>query len=177
MRALTVLAIPIYQSLGKQYPNLTERREATRQYLLEITHWTIKELIQGNNYFFKPVEFNPVDKVDEFQVRLIYDTETKYHELKFGKLNAENDEEAYEWDDDDPQKLLKALFLHDVLNKKVIPLLKSNSIEGIQYKPYDGDGLGDERLSYFNNMYMKLGKDHYSLKHNPDIDKYVIIKH
>ena len=34
MESLTKLAIPIYQKLGKQYPNLSERREATKQYIL-----------------------------------------------------------------------------------------------------------------------------------------------
>ena len=45
MRALNIIAIEVYQQLEKYYPNLTERREATKQYILnEITQWSIKAL-------------------------------------------------------------------------------------------------------------------------------------
>jgi hypothetical protein len=158
MESLTILAIPIYQKLGKQYPNLTERREATKQYILnEIARWGIKETDHINSYFFKPVEFKGTQNSKPFDVRLMYDDNSGLHELKFGNLNASTDSEKFEWNKNDPYKLQKALFLNDIINKKVIPLLQNDTIKGIQFEPYDGDGLGDDRLSYFSNMYNKLG--------------------
>jgi len=165
MRSLTILAIPIYQTLGKKYLNLTERAEATKQYIInEITQWTIKSLNQDENYFFKPNQFQGSSKSTPFEVRLLKSKALEgYHELKFGNLNAEEDEEKFKWDDNDPYKLQKALFLKNVLETKVKKLLDSEHIMGILFQPYKGDGLEDDRLSYFYNMYSKLGKDKYDL--------------
>ena len=175
MRALTVIAIEIYQKLGKQYSNLNERREATKQYILnEITHWSVKTLEQGGNYFFKPVEFVGTKDSAPFMVRLIYDPGFKLYELKFGNLNASTDEEKFRWDDRDPYRLQKALFLQNVLNKHILPLIVDEKIKGVTFTPYDKDGLEDDRLSYFYNMYSKLGKDKLDWKKIGD--KYYIIK-
>jgi hypothetical protein len=165
MRALTILATEVYQKLGK-YSNLAERRQATKQYILnEITQWTIKPAHIGDVRVFKPIEFMGNEASTPFQVRLIHTPETKFEELKFGDLNAATDEEKYVWDDKDPNRLLKALFLHNVLEKKVAPLLKSGEIKGISFTPYDGDGLGDERYSYFHNMFSRLNTNsQYNLK-------------
>jgi hypothetical protein len=158
MKSLSMLAVPIYQKLAGKYANLAERREATRQYLLkEIIHWGIKELEQNGSYFFKPIEFERTENSKPFQVRLVLE-DNGFHNLKFGDLNALTDNEKFEWDENDPYRLNKALFLYNVINKKIIPLLQNDIIKGIQFEPYDGDGLGDERLSYFSNMYNKLGK-------------------
>jgi hypothetical protein len=159
MKSLSMLAMPIYQKLVGRYPNLSERREATKQYLLkEITHWGIKELTQNEGYFFKPSEFNGTENSKPFQIRLIPENDG-FYDLKFGNLNAPTDEERFEWDENDPYKLQKALFLYNVINKKIISLLENDIIKGIQFEPYNGDGLGDERLVYFSNMYNKLGKN------------------
>lgn len=165
MRALTVIALEIYQKLGKQYPNLTERREATKQYILnEITHWEVKTLEQGDNYFFKPKEFIGDKNSPPFEVRLLKSKAVEgYHELKFGNLNASTDEEKYKWDDKDPYRLQKALFLMKVLESKIKSLFETGKITGIMFQPYSGDGLEDDRYSYFYNMYSKLGKDKYNL--------------
>jgi len=165
MRALTVIAIEIYQKLGKQYPNLTERREATKQYILnEITHWEVKTLEQGDNYFFKPKEFIGNKNSPPFEVRLLKSKAVEgYHELKFGNLNASTDEEKFKWDDKDPYRLQKALFLSKVLESKIESLFKNSKIMGIMFQPYDGDGLASDRYSYFYNMFDKLGKDKYDL--------------
>jgi hypothetical protein len=176
MQSLTVLAIPIYQQLGKQYPNLSERREATRQYLLkEITHWDIKELEQNGSYFFKPIGFERNKNSKLFQVRLVLE-DNGFYNLKFGDLNASTDDEKFEWNENDPYKLQKALFLNDVIDKKIIPLLQNNIIKGIQFEPYDEDELGDERVSYFSNMFNKLGKDKFNWVYNKEEDKYFITK-
>lgn len=169
MRALNVIAIEIYQKLGKQYFNLTERREATRQYILnEITQWNIKTLHQGNNYYFKPDEFKGDENSPPFEIRLVL-TPYGYHELKFGNLSASTDEEMFKWDDKDPNRLLKALFLQYVLEKNIIPLLIEDKIKGIMFSPYDGDGLGSDRYSYFYNMFSKLNKNkEFSLKKEGD---------
>ena len=167
MRALNVIAIEIYQKLGKQYPNLNERREATKQYILnEITQWEVKTLKQGDNYFFKPVGigFNGDKNSPPFEVRLIFDPELQYHQLKFGNLNAETDEEKFKWNDKDPYRLQKALFLRNVLPSKVKILLQNEDIMGIFFIPYDKDDLGSDRLSYFLNMYSNLNKNDFELE-------------
>jgi hypothetical protein len=177
MESLTKLAIPIYQQISKKYPNLNERKEATKQYILnEITQWNIKELIQEDNYFFKPVEFEGTENSKPFQVRLVIDEETGYHELKFGNLNAGSTKDEFKWDYNDPYKLLKGLFLYNVLNKKVLPLITSGNIKGVQFSPHDADGLGSDRLSYFRNMFDKLGKDKLNWVYNKEEDKYFITK-
>jgi len=165
MRALNIIAIETYQKLEKHYPNLTERREATKQYILnEITQWSIKTLKQGDNYFFRPKEFIGDKNSPPFEIRLLKSKAVEeYHELKFGNLNAETDEEKFKWDDKDPYKLQKALFLRKVLESKIKSLFDSGEIMGIIFQPYDGDGLADDRYSYFYNMYSKLGKDKYDL--------------
>jgi hypothetical protein len=165
MRALNVIVIEIYQKLGKHYSNLTECREATRQYILnEITQWDIKTLEHGDNYFFKPKEFIGDKNSPPFEIRLLKSkTVEGYHELKFGNLNASTDEEKFKWDDKDPYKLQKALFLKKVLESKIKSLFETKKIIGIIFQPYDGDGLADDRYSYFYNMYSKLGKDKYNL--------------
>lgn len=166
MRALTVIAVEIYQKLEKYYPNLTERREATKQYILnEITHWEVKTLEQGGNYFFKPVEFIGDKNSPPFEIRLLKSKAIEgWHELKFGNLNASTDEEKYKWNDKDPYRLQKAVFLARVLESKIKPLFETEKIIGIIFQPYDGDGLADDRYSYFYNMYSKLGKDKYDLE-------------
>ena len=176
MKALTILAIPIYQRLGKKYPNLNERAEATRDYLLnEITHWTVKKAEHGDNYYFKPVEFKGTEDSAPFEIRLIYDIDTDCYEVKFGNLNASSDQERFKWDDKDPHRLQKGLFLRTVLEKEIVSLLKSNKIGCVQFTPYDKDGLGDDRLSYFRNMFSKLGKDKFSWSYDDEYDKYFII--
>jgi hypothetical protein len=156
MRALTILATEIYQKLG-QYSNLTERREATKHYILnEITQWTIKPVVFGDVRAFKPVEFLGDEVSLPFEVRLMHNPKNGYGELKFGNLNAKTDEEKYKWSDKDPNRLLKALFLHKVLEKKIIPLISSGEVKGVTFTPYNGDELGDERYSYFYNMFSKL---------------------
>lgn len=159
MRALSLLATEIYQKLG-QHSNLAEKREATKQYILnEITQWTTKPAHIGDVRVFKPIEFMGSETSTPFQVRLVHTPENGFEELKFGNLNATTDQEKYVWDDKDPNRLLKALFLHNVLEKKVAPLLKSGEIKGVHFTPYDQDELGDERYSYFYNMFTRLNTD------------------
>jgi hypothetical protein len=162
MRALTMLANEIYQKLGKQHPNLTERKKATKQYILtEITQWGIRKLNQGNTIIFKPKEFKGTNDSSPFEVRLVYDPNDNFWELKFGNLNAPNSEDQFKWDDNDPNRLPKALFLQKVMDSEIIPFLKNTENEGIKFEPYDGDGLEDDRLSYFQNMFRKLNKGEF----------------
>lgn len=168
MKNISILALEIYQKLGKKHSNLTELREATKKYILsEISQWTVKSTLQGDNYFFKPKEFSGDKKSSPFEIGLFKTGMpglSDLHELKFGNLDAETDEDRFKWEDSDPYKLQKALFLKTVLETKVKPLIDSGRIEGIVFQPYDGDGLGDQRYSYFYNMYLKLGKDKYDLE-------------
>ena len=165
MRALTAIAVEIYQNLKEQYLGPYERMEATKQYILnEITHWGVKTLEQGDNYFFKPKEFIGDKNSPPFEIRLLKSKAVEgYHELKFGNLNAPTDEEKFKWDDKDPYRLQKALFLTKVLENKIKPLFETGKITGIMFQPYDGDGLAGDRYSYFYNMFSKLGKDKYDL--------------
>ena len=163
MKSLILLATEIYQKLG-QYSNLTEKKEATKQYILtEITQWGIKKLNQGNVIIFKPREFKGTNDSSPFEVRLVYDPNDNFWELKFGNLNASTPEEQFEWDKNDPNRLPKALFLKKVMNSEIISFLKNTESEGIKFEPYDGDGLEDDRLSYFQNMFRKLNKNEYEL--------------
>lgn len=163
MESLSKLAIPLYQKLSKKYPDLNERVEATKQFILnEITQWDIKELIQNKNYFFKPNEFNGTENSNPFEVRLIYIPDYDLYQLKFGNLNASDEEERYKWDKNDPFRLQKALFLQNVITKKIIPLFRSGNIRGIEFMPYNEDEFGDDRLSYFRNMFDKLGNEEFS---------------
>lgn len=175
MRSITILATEIYQTLGK-YSNLTERKEATKQYILkEITQWTVKPAHIGDVRVFKPMEFVGDETSTPFEVRLVYDRESKYHELKFGNLNAPNTLQQYKWNDKDPNRLLKALFLQKVLSTEISPLLKSGRVSAITFTPFDGDGLEDDRYSYFYNMFSKLNTDNqYNLQNNKG--NYVITK-
>ena len=162
MRILTILANEIYQKLGKQHPNLTERKKATKQYILtEITQWGIRKLNQGNTIIFKPKEFKGTNDSSPFEVRLVYDPNDNFWELKFGNLNSPNSEDQFKWDDNDPNRLPKALFLQKVMDSEIIPFLKNTENEGIKFEPYDGDGLEDDRLSYFQNMFRKLNKGEF----------------
>jgi hypothetical protein len=176
MRALSILALEIYRKLGKQYPNLNEKREATKQYILkEITQWTVKKAEHGDNYYFKPAEFKGAEDSLPFEIRLIYDVETDCYEVKFGNLNGSIDQEKFKWNDKDPYKLQKSLFLHTVFEKEIVPLMKTGQIGGLQFTPYSKDDLGDDRLSYFRNMFDKLGKDNFTWQYDDEYDKYFII--
>jgi hypothetical protein len=162
MKSLTLLAIEIYQKLGKEYPNLTERREATKQYILtEITQWSIKKLNQGNVIIFKPREFKGTNDSSPFEVRLVYDSNDNFWELKFGNLNAPTPEDQFKWDNNDSNRLPKALFLQKIMNDEIIPFMKNTESEGIKFEPYDGDGMEDDRLSYFQNMFRKLNSNEF----------------
>lgn len=175
MRSLTLLATEIYQKLG-QYTNLTERREATKQYILnEITQWSIKKTTLNGIRVYKPLEFVGDETSTPFEVRLVHIPENGYDELKFGNLNAPNTLKQYKWDDKDPNRLTKALFLQKVLNTEIAPLVSSGQVSGITFTPFDGDGLEDERYSYFINMFNKLNTNkQYNLQNDGGI--YLITK-
>lgn len=164
MIPLTILAAEIYTEMG-EYLNLSEKREATKQYILnEISQWKISSMEQSGNYFFKPIEFKGNKNSPPFEIRLLRSKALEgYHELKFGNLNATDDETRFKWDNKDPYRLQKALFLKRVLESNIKSLFDKGSITGIMFQPYDGDGLADDRYTYFYNMYTKLGKDKYDL--------------
>ena len=173
MESISILALEIYKKLGQKYTSPAKLREATKNYILsEISQWTVKSTQQGDSYFFKPKEFSGDKSSSPFEVRLFNSSMpglSGLHEIKFGNLNAETDAERFKWENSDPYKLQKALFLKTVLETKVIPLLNSGKIEGIVFEPYDGDGLGDQRYSYFYNMYSKLGRDKYDLEKDGEV--------
>jgi len=164
MVSLTKLAVPIYQSLSKKYKNLTERKEATKLFILnEITQWTIKESKSSTLVAYKPREFSGTSTSKPFEVRLVLDPDDNYWELKFGNMNAPTTKEQFNWDDKDPFKLQKAVFLHRVLETKVIPFIKDTDSVGIKFIPYNDDSKGEDRLSYFMNMFNRLNKNDFEL--------------
>jgi len=159
MQSLSILATEIYISLDKNITNLNERREATKNFILnEITQWSIFEKQINGGYLFVPKEFKGNEKSPYFDVRLINNPFYDLLEMKFGNLNAETDEEKFFWDPKDPYRLQKALFLKKVISEKIIPLFVSKKIKGIYFTPYDGDGYKDDRVSYFYNMFKQLNK-------------------
>lgn len=165
MISMTKLAIEIYQKLGKQYPNLNERKKATKNHILtEITQWNVKRMEMKNSIFFKPEEFNGSIESDPFEVRLVYDINDNFWELKFGNLNTSTPEEQFKWNENDPFRLQKSLFLIKVLENELINFMKNTKSKGIKFIPFDGDGLGDERLSYFQNMFKKLNKNEFTFQ-------------
>lgn len=167
MKSLSILITEIYQTLGKQYHNLNERKSATKDYILtEISQWNIKKFNSGDIISFKPVEFNPSIDSPSFEVRLVHDSYDDYWELKFGNLNAATQDDQYKWDNNDPYKLQKALFLQKVILNEIVEFLKNSNIKGIKFTPYDEDGLESDRLSYFQNMYKKLNSKEFRVSNN-----------
>ena len=161
MRAITVLALEYYKKVNfNKFVSLESRSKETQRLILnEVTRWKIKSTKQGNNYFYKPIDFVDTEKSNPIEVRL-FDTETEYgHELKFGDLNMRHDVDRFKWDDKDPFRMSKALFVMDVLEKHVANLLMTGEIKTISFSPYSGDDLDDDRLSYFKNMFNKINKN------------------
>ncbi len=177
MRSIPKVVISIYEKISKQHAIVSEKVEATKQYILnEITQWSIKSSNKSDGYLYKPIEFSGDEKSFPFEVRLRkagpYDG---MYELDFGNLNAKTDKKMYSWSDNDPYRLQKALFLKTVLELKIVPLLETEEVKAIIFSPYNGDGLGEDRYSYFYNMYSKLEKNKFDLQ-LMDEDTYIITK-
>ena len=157
MVSLSTLIAEIYQTQCTRYSSIDEQVAATKHYMLnEITQWGVQVKPSPGIVAFVPVGNN---LTSQFEVRLLHKANTDMWELKFGNLSATSEEEMYAWESTD--KLQKALFLREVLEKYVVPALEDNTINGIEFRPYAGDGLERERLSYFKNMYNKLAKSKY----------------
>lgn len=176
MRSITFLTLPIYQKTSKFGKSIQENIQATKNFILtEITQWTVKKLKRNNNYFFTPIEFKPTLESPPFEIRLAYNEELKFHELKFGNLAAVELEDKYRWSDNDPFRLQKGLFLYKVLDI-ISRMLERDKIEGVTFAPWTGDGLGSERMSYFKNMFNKLNVDRFEMKYQKDQNLFIISK-
>lgn len=161
MRSVTVLAIEFYQRVDRsKFVTESSRTQETKRLILkEVTRWKVKSLKQDNNYFFKPYDFVGTENSSPIEVRLI-DTETEDgHDLKFGDLNKPSNKDKYAWNDKDPNRMSKALFVRDVLENKVAKLLLSGEIKTVSFSPFDEDDLGSDRLSYFRNMFDKINSN------------------
>lgn len=157
MESLSTLIVKIYQTQCNHYSNIDEQVVATKHHILnEITQWGIQVKPTPGMVTFIPDGNNLSSR---FEVRLLHKSNSDMWELKFGNLSADNEEEMYSWESTD--KLQKALFVREVLEKYIAPALENNTINGIEFRPYDGDGKGNDRLSYFKNMYHKLAKSKY----------------
>ena len=171
MESLSSLIAKVYQTQCSHYSSIDEQVAATKHYMLnEITSWGINIKPTPGIVAFVPVGSN---LASQFEVRLLHKSDSNMWELKFGNLSAESEEEMYAWDSTD--KLQKALFVRDVLEQYVIPALENNTINGIEFRPYDGDGKSSDRLSYFKNMYGKLSKSQYGM--SKEGNTYYITKH
>lgn len=159
MKAISVLAIEYYNRVGRKQ-TLQERLRETKQLIIkEVTKWQVKMLTQGTNYFFKPVGFEGTENSPAFEVRLI-DSETEWgHDLKFGDLNQPTDSKKYQWSDEDPKKMQKALFLITVLEDYVAKLLEAGKIKTVSFAPYADDELASDRLTYFKRMFDRINKN------------------
>lgn len=160
MRSLSHLAVEYYQRVDRKiHLTLESRTAATKKLILkEVTRWDIKTLKQGNNYFFKPSEFSGTKESSPIEVRLI-DTGTGWgHDLQFGDMNKPTDKERFKWNDGDPNRMSKALFVRDVLEQEVAKLLLNGDIKTVSFSPYNQDDMAQDRLSYFQNMFQKINK-------------------
>lgn len=174
MRSLTNLALEVYHKIKRQGNTVEENRQIIKEYLLsEIQQWTIKQAKKGNNYFFTPLEFDGTPESPPFEVRLFDSLDLQLHELKFGNLSATDNEERYRWEENDPYRLQKALFLYKVL-ERVAGMLERGEIEGIAFGPWTMDGLGSERMSYFKNMFNKIDKGRFKMEYKKALNVFVI---
>ena len=71
----------------------------------------------------------------------------------------------------------------EILYKKIaadieegLPLIEDETIYGVSFSPYDEDGLGNDRLSYFRNMFDKLGKNKLNWGFDKEFKFYYITK-
>lgn len=171
---LSYILLEMYQQNLSKYGRGKNNEDAIKQLINEVTKWNIKSLNLGNTISFKPKENN------NFEVRLILDKENNVWELKFGNLNATTDDERFKWEKNDPYRMQKSIFLNNIFQEEIPKLLDNNTIEKIQFNPYDGDGLGEMRLEMFEDIVNKINKinknnkTHYKMTQNGD--NYIIEK-
>lgn len=177
MKSLTLLALEIYDKVNKRYNSTEENSPVTKQHLLnEVTQWTVEEIDIGNgSYEFIPKEFDGEPDSPDFTVKLRYDTDKGYHELKFGNLSALDIKDRYLWIENDPYRLQKSLFLFKAL-QKVVKLLESGKVKQVVFSPYFDDGHGNDRMSYFKNMYKKLDTSKFEFKYDKQLNLYIVTK-
>ena len=157
MESLSTLIARVYQTQCSRYSSIDEQVAATEHYILnEITQWGVQVKSAPGTVTFIPVGN---DLASQFEVRLLYKSNSDMWELKFGNLSANSEEGMYTWESTD--RLQKALFVREVLEQYVVPALENDTLNGIEFRPYAGDGLESDRLSYFKNMYNKLAKSKY----------------
>lgn len=141
-------------------PNIGKRAEIVAKHLLtEVIHWSIgiKKDDAGITYY--PSEFDGDENSSPFVVRLFDWVVDGLWELKFGNMDSNEPGEKFKWNKDDPNRVKKALFLIDVLENEVPKLFEDGTIEKLVFTPYNSDGLGNDRLSYFKNMFNKINKN------------------
>lgn len=176
MRSLTYLALEVYHKVKKLKRTIEENTQAVKKYLLtEVQQWTIKQAKRNDSYFFMPLEFDGTPESAPFEVRLFYTLDLQVHELKFGNLSAVDSEDRYRWEENDPYRLQKALFLYKVLDR-IGRMMESGEIEGIAFSPWHGDGLGSERMSYFKNMFNKLDKGRFEMVYKKELNVFLITR-
>ena len=155
MITLKELILEVYSKYPASKYSLSERSSLTNSFIInEITRWSVKELpTNKNSYVFYPKEFTkPLPNSPLIQIALTHTIEG--WELKFGDLDNPND--PYRWDDNDPNRRQKALFIKDVLENQIIPIILDNKISKFFYPIEDSDGKEEKRKSFFNNMLKKI---------------------
>lgn len=174
MRSLTNLALEIYNKVKRQGSTVEENAKVIKEYLLtEIKQWTIKQAKREDSYFFTPLEFDGTSESPPFEVRLFYTPDLQLHELKFGNLSAVDNIDRYNWKENDPYRLQKALFLYKVL-ERIGRMLESGEVKVLAFGPWTEDGLGSERMSYFKNMFNKLDNGRFKMEYKKALNVYII---
>jgi hypothetical protein len=152
---LKELILEVYSQFSAKQYTLSERSRLTHNFILnEIDKWGIKTYpTNSNSYIFYPKDFvKPLSNSPLIQVSLTKTIDG--WELKFGDLN--NPKDPYKWIDNDPNRLQKALFVKDVLENKIIPIILDNKIDKFFYPIENEDNKEQRRKSFFDNMLQKI---------------------
>ena len=155
MITLKELILEVYSQFSAKQYTLSERSRLTHNFILnEIDKWGIKTYpTNSNSYIFYPKNFvKPLSNSPLIQVSLTKTIDG--WELKFGDLN--NPKDPYKWIDNDPNRLQKALFVKDVLENKIIPIILDNKIDKFFYPIENEDNKEQRRKSFFDNMLQKI---------------------
>lgn len=127
--------------------------------LNEITQWNVEVKNQGSKITFYPTEQKEYDAETQFRVLLFYNEDNDSWTLKFGNTGAEDPDDRFKWSENDPDRLKKILFIKNVVQKYIIPLIDEGKLNKITYSPYEDDNKQDERVKLFNNIFKQSNKD------------------
>jgi hypothetical protein len=173
VRSYALILMEIYST--QKGKNIEDRIQKTKNHLQEITTWSIKKPFVTSKFtIYSPdIQINNPEERWGVYLEERNDMGDNVWEIKFGYYNKPDPEDKFFWKDNDPERFQKSHFIQNVLKTEISPLLKVNNSK-IIFDPYDGDGRGDDRLSYFTNMFIKtFNPQEYEMRKE---DEYWLIK-